>query len=109
MSTLQITTAKAVPMNVRMVRVGENYGRDNCLVHEDSLKLGPMVEFYDARYPHTEHGQFVSRYYAQTLFDYHKPDTGLMLDGGIPDWNVDPAAMQRVLDWVAGYRAGMQS
>ena len=42
--------------NVRIVRAGDRYGRDNCLTHD---KDEPLVEFYDSRYPHTEYGQFV--------------------------------------------------
>ena len=42
--------------NVRVVNKGDKFGRDFCLTHESEK---PMVEFYDARYPHTEFGQFV--------------------------------------------------
>ncbi len=57
------------------------------------------MEFYDSRYPHTEHGQFVSRYYASTLLERVK-DVGLDLYGGHNDWKIDAEEMNIVLDWI---------
>ncbi len=71
------------PLNVRVVHPGDAYGLDDVLTNDGEA----MVEFYDARYPHTEHGQFVSRYRLSTL-NGHDPGTGIDLDGGIPDWSV---------------------
>ncbi len=71
------------PLNVRVVHPGDAYGLDNVLTNDGEA----MVEFYDARYPHTEHGQFVGRYTLSTL-NGHAPGTGIDLDGGIPDWSV---------------------
>lgn len=71
------------PLNVRVVHPGDAYGLDDVLTNDGEA----MVEFYDARYPHTEHGQFISRYYLSTLNE-RAPGTGLDLDGGIPDWSV---------------------
>lgn len=82
------------PLNVRMVFPGDKYGRDDVLTHNGDE---PLVEFYDARYPFTEHGQFVSRYYLSTLKE--GPARGLNLDGGIPAWSVTPENMVEVLDW----------
>ena len=70
-------------INVRVVHPGDAYGLDNVLTNDGEA----MVEFYDARYPHTEYGQFVSRYRLSTLNE-RAPGTGLDLDGGIPDWSV---------------------
>jgi len=42
------------PLNVRVVHPGDAYGLDDVLTNDGEA----MVEFYDARYPHTEHGQF---------------------------------------------------
>ncbi len=72
------------PLNVRVVHPGDAYGLDDVLTNDGDEA---MVEFYDARYPHTEHGQFVSRYNLSTL-NGHAPGTGIDLDGGIPDWSV---------------------
>jgi len=71
------------PINVRVVHPGDAYGLDDVLINDGEA----MVEFYDARYPHTEHGQFVSRYRLSTL-NGHAPGTGIDLDGGVPDWSV---------------------
>jgi len=76
--------SNGVPFNSRIVKMGEKYGLDFCLTHDENE---PLVEFYDARYPHTEFGQFVSRYYYSTLSE--DPGQGINLDGGIDDWFVD--------------------
>jgi len=78
--------------NVRIVNNGQSYGRTGSLVHD---RDDPLVEFYDSRYPHTEFGQFVSRYYASTLLD--GSTGGLCLDGGNADsWTVSPDGMMLV-------------
>ena len=58
----------------------------------------PLVEFYDSRYPHTEFGQFVSRYYVSTILE--SGDKGLCLDCGIPDWSISAKDMAAVRDWL---------
>jgi hypothetical protein len=88
-----ITVSK---FNVRVVNQGDKYGRDFCLTHNGDK---PMVEFYDARYPHTEFGQFVSRYYFETILGddgYGHKSGGLSLDGGIPEWTVSAQDMDTV-------------
>lgn len=92
---LSVTAANGVPFTVRLVRKGDHYGLDGCLVHDED---DPLVEFYDARYPHTEYGQFVSRYYLSTLLD--DPVWGLDLDGGVEDWTVDGDTMSTVYVWL---------
>jgi hypothetical protein len=90
---ISIVNDAGLRFNVRLVRRGERYGRNLCLVHD---KDDPLVEFYDARYPHTEIGQFITRYYRSTLM---KPphDRGLCLDGGVPDWRINATAFEAVL------------
>jgi hypothetical protein len=86
--------------NVRVVNKGDKYGLNLCLTHEEDK---PLVEFYDARYPHTEFGQFVSRYYVETILgdDGDGPkNCGLNLDGGIPDWTVSAKDMDTVRGWL---------
>ena len=83
-------TASIEKFTVRFVNKGDTYGRNFCLTHD---KDEPMIEFYDARYPHTEFGQFVSRYYVKTLRGH---TGGLILDGGIPEWTVSSAGMEQV-------------
>ena len=85
--------------NVRIVNNGDKYGREFCLTHDEDK---PMVEFYDRRYPHTQYGQFVSRYYVGTLLGYEgfyggEPTGGLCLDGGnAKEWSVSADGMALV-------------
>lgn len=44
-------------------------------------------------------GQFVSRYYAETILE-HDPNNALSLDGGSPNWTVPPASMREILTWL---------
>lgn len=76
--------------NVRIVNKGDKYGLNDCLVNDEK----PMVEFYDTRYPHTQYGQFVSRYYVETILD--GSECGLCLDGGEPSWTVSAEDMKTV-------------
>ncbi len=80
--------------NIRIVNLGDRYGRDDCLTNAK----GPMVEFYDSRYPLTPRGQFVSRYFIETLTE--REPAGLCLDGGIPDWTVSAEGMKQVLEYI---------
>ncbi len=77
-----IPTKEITPFRIRVVMSGESYGRDDCLTHEGSE---PLVEFFDKRFPHTPNGQFVSRYYLETVV---KISDGLNLDGGVDAWKV---------------------
>lgn len=81
--------------NCRVVRKGERYGKGDCLVHD---KEDALIEFFDARYPVTDSGQFVSRYYVTTLLN--RPANGLLLDTGSPDWRLSAATVEAVKDWV---------
>jgi hypothetical protein len=89
-----ITVSK---FNVRVVNQGDKYGRDFCLTHDEQK---PLVEFYDSRYPHTEFGQFVSRYYVETILGedgWGRAEGGLCLDGGNADsWSVSAEDMDTV-------------
>ena len=88
-----ITVSK---FNVRVVSKGDKYGLNFCLTHNEDK---PLVEFYDARYPHTEFGQFVSRYYVETILGndgYGSKEGGLSLHGGIPEWTVSAEDMATV-------------
>jgi len=106
-----ITSESGVRFRLRIVRAGEAYGRTNALTADRDL-----VEFYDTRYDHTEFGQFVQRYYVETLLDdrcpahpgYRYGDEGcrhgfggLNLDTNAgEDWWIDPAAMDVVRAWL---------
>ena len=82
--------------NVRVVRPGDRYGRNDFLVHDKDESL---VEFWDATYEHDPRftpglGQFVNRYFLGTLTgedDYsHRPRglCGLDLCGHEPAWKL---------------------
>lgn len=96
MSNLLSVESKGIKFNVRIVQEGDNYGLNNCLTHEQKE---PLVEFYDSRYPHTEFGQFVSRYNMSTLLQ-RNANVGLDLDGGIADWKIDAKGMEDVTQWL---------
>jgi len=78
---------------LRIVCKGDGYGLG--LTH---TKDEPMVEFYDTRYPHTEYGQFVNRYYVSTLLEHKR--NGLCLDGGTPEWSISANDMNIVRAWI---------
>ena len=89
-----IRNANGIAFNMRLVCKGQGYGRDLAVIHEQDR---PMVEFYDSRYLFknergAEYGQFVSRYYADTLLKSR--NAGLNLDGGVPAWTVDAEAFE---------------
>jgi hypothetical protein len=86
--------------NVRIVLEGDSYGLNNVLIHKEPQ---PLVEFYDTRYKHTEHGQFVSRYYLDTLLERNQ-NYGLNLEGSVPDWCVNKDAMLQVTDWIKSFK-----
>ena len=89
-----VTNANGLSFAIVLVREGESYGRTGSLVHD---KSDPLVEIYDTRFPHTQYGQFVSRYYLSTLMEGHNPNVGLNMDGAIPNWSLDAAALNAAL------------
>lgn len=86
---------------IRLVEKGDGYGLNDQLVHN---KDEPLVEFFDTRHPHTDLGQFVSRYNLSTLLD-RSGDTGLDLYGGVPSWKVYDKAMKQLTQWLVFYAA----
>ena len=103
---------QGVPFNVRIVRLGDRYGLNDCLVHGEKDRRdhrrdeyahahGTMVEFYDTR--HTEgfgpRGQFVARYYVDTFRDIREGH-GLDLYGGCDSWKIDGSAVTQVSRWL---------
>ena len=98
--------------NVRIVEDGDSYGKNMCLTHH---KADPLVEFYDADACFNDGpkgiklGQFVSRYYMSSLMgdEYGSPignGQGLCLDGGVPKWVIEGAAMKRVARFLNRYQ-----
>ena len=82
---------KADKFNVRIVSRGDKYGLNFALTHNEDM---PLVEFYDSRYPHTEYGQFVSRYYLDTIINH---DEGLSLDAGVTACTVPTEALSELI------------
>jgi hypothetical protein len=86
--------------NVRLVRKGDRYGLDDCLVHD---KDEPMIEFWDATYENDPRftaglGQFVSRYFLATLTgqdgyggDHQRGSSGIDRCGHVAVWKVTSA------------------
>jgi len=121
---LRITNDRGRHFNVRLVRVGESYGRDDCIEHgtdrfDDGPNSPPLVEFYDATYADTARfadfqgrGQFVSRYNVLTLLGMSKwshgevHNTGIDLMGHEPVWKIDAEAMNLVRAWLHNQTEG---
>lgn len=100
---LRVVAANGIPFHVRIVKIGDKYGRDHCLTFDDFRYL-VMVEFYDARYDFKSGcgwGQFVSRYFASTIMEDYHVHRGICLDGGIPAWSIDADTFKLVRDWIA--------
>ena len=104
---------------LRILEKGSKYGRNMCLTHDEDK---PIVEFYDADYtgemmekfaknPDGELlGQFVSRYYIETLFNNDYSDSigtgrGLCLHGGEDKWNISGSAMDTVAEFLRSYNS----
>jgi hypothetical protein len=89
---------KVGKFNVRIVKLGDKYGRKDCLTNN---RL-PLVEFYDSRYDLEDfmgRGQFVSRYYVDTILDGKYPN-GLWLYGNEPEWIVSADEMSQVKEFL---------
>jgi hypothetical protein len=113
MDTLTLTAKNGIEFTAQLIRAGDSYGRNNCLKAESdklnkySGKLPIMIEFYDSRYPFDKDktndkvlGQFIGRYYADTLLSNNKINTGLDLHGGIPEWSLDANTLHKFMDWI---------
>lgn len=102
MKLLHIITDSGAPFTVRLVETGDTYGLDGCRTHLPDAP-GPLVEFYDQRFPDTANGQFVSRYCAVTLMRLarQRDHAGLCLHTGSPEWSVDAEIMTLVRAWLA--------
>ena len=100
--TMSITASNGVRFIARILRKGDRYGLEDALTWHMSK---PAVEFYDTRYMHTELGQFVSRYFIETLLEgsdrYGLATGGLNLDAGVDDWSIDAESMYVVRRWLA--------
>lgn len=62
-----------------------------------SLGNRTLVEFYDRRYDFTPDGQFVSRYYLDTMLEH---SGALNLHGGVDNWTLDSVTFRQVRSWL---------
>ena len=83
-----------VEFAVRLVYSGDKYGHGFNLTYD---KSEPAVEFYDTEYPHTQYGQFITRYNLSVLLPL---TSGLDLAGDVPRWKIDHATMAKILSWI---------
>ena len=82
---------------VRLVRNGEQYGNEYCLVYHGK---SPLVEFYDMTQDEEKFpiGQFVSSYTLDTL-KYTTP-MGLKLNMEVPKWSLNQKQFAKVQEWL---------
>jgi len=95
-SRIDITAANGVPFRIIHIPAGM---RSPNRAQRDGY--GAIIEFYDARYMgerFSPDGQFVSSYSSDTIADVA---SGLCLDMGVPDWQIDAEAMRVVAAWLA--------
>lgn len=108
-SVLDFTADNGVPFRARVVLPGDDYGAfrkgEWALKAEPDAK--PLIEFYDQRHNHGPHGQFVSRYYLETLQESvvqnAKSQSGLDLFGGEPSWKLDNASVAQAVEWAQAH------
>jgi hypothetical protein len=114
MIVARVVNDKSRVFNVRLVRRGDRYGLNDCLVHD---KDDPLVEFWDATYELDPRftlglGQFVSRYFLGTLtgkdgysgHDRRVQPRGIALCGHVPEWTVTSG---NVVDAIAAVEAAL--
>lgn len=99
---LCVTNERGIAFNVRIIQRGDKFGLNNKLTYDEDE---PQIEFYDTRYPHTEYGQFVSRYYVKTLLGEDiwgqvAEGHGLCLHGGVEDWAISADNLTATRSWV---------
>ena len=94
----------------QMIRVTNDKNITFNVVLSKDKKDQNLVSFYDTRYDHTQYGQFVGRYYADTLLGLDGwssrgssiRDRGLNLHGGIDDWSINADNANHVVDFIEG-------
>jgi len=94
----------------QMIRVTNDKNITFSVVLSKDKKDQNLVSFYDTRYDHTQYGQFVGRYYANTLLGLDGwssrgssiRDRGLNLHGGVDDWFINADNANHVVDFIEG-------
>jgi len=94
--TMDIIGARQTPMRVLFLPKGIKSPHFDTEPDNHAL-----IEFYDTRHDHTPDGQFISRYWAETLIESKDlRQRGLDLLGYEDDWKVSARSISIVLDWV---------
>ena len=97
------TTATGCRLRIRVVRPGDRYGHELCVVMDDGLE--PVLEFFDAAQAHDYYhhgptrdakavhafclGQFLARYRLSTILGNIGMGMGVVLSLHAPRFNVD--------------------
>ena len=92
----------------QMIRVTNDKNITFSVVLSKDKKDQNLVSFYDTRYDHTQYGQFVGRYYANTLLGLDGwssrgssiKNRGLNLDGGVDNWFINADNATDVVDFI---------
>lgn len=96
---IDIVTDRGIPFRVAF---------GNRMLNDGSLQDVPEVAFYDTRYTMTgpvhQHGQFVNAFGIETLLERER-GYGLVLYGGVPNWDIDASAMDLVRSWLINISA----
>lgn len=93
---LDRSSGVSVPFKVKLIFKGDTYGLKDVYCHDNDM---PIVEFYDARYNDTIHGQLIDRYYLKAVMDL--PDgQGLNFYKGVEEWQLSNETLQVVKFWL---------
>lgn len=102
MPSLKVVNDSGREFDVRIVKVGDAYGLNDCLVNDCLVNDydEPMVEFYDLK--NSPEGYFVSSYLVSTLVEDRDSRYGLSLDGASDEWSLNADNMNDVVEFVKG-------
>jgi hypothetical protein len=89
---MDVITARGVPFRVVYSDRLDTSGK--------SIHHTYVVSFYDRRYDHTPHGQFVADHLVDTVLKLGQNGDGVSLYGDVPDWVFDSTAMRLVYSWL---------
>jgi len=95
-ATMRISiTATGEDWNVRLVKVGDNFGLNDRAVNRDH----PFVEIYDPAYDDTPLGYRISSYSIPTLASAARRGISIALEGSYPEYAFGTEAVHVALEW----------